>query len=61
MEPIKIHCAYDKMLPIEKLIPNPANPNTHSEKHLIHPTESSRVALTGVLRREGYMLPIIRA
>ena len=39
MEPIKIHCAYDKMLSIEKLIPNPANPNTHSEKQVTKLTE----------------------
>lgn len=29
-----VHCAHDKMVPIEELRPNPRNPNTHPEKQL---------------------------
>lgn len=31
---VLVHCAYDKMIPVERLIPNPRNPNRHPERQI---------------------------
>lgn len=47
---IKIHCAYDKMIPIEKVIGNPKNPNQHPEKQIR--------MLADFIRARGWRAPI---
>ena len=32
--PIKVYCAFNKMVPIEKVVGNPRNPNTHPQKQI---------------------------
>ena len=34
MASLKVHCAFDEMVPIEQVIPNPRNPNQHPKKQL---------------------------
>ena len=34
MEEIKIDCAYDEMVPVEKLVPHPRNNNQHPIEQL---------------------------
>ncbi len=31
---VLVHCAYDKLIPVERLIPNPRNPNRHPERQI---------------------------
>lgn len=47
----KIHCKYDKLVSIEKLVPNPKNPNTHPEKQI--------VLLSKVINNTGWRSPIV--
>lgn len=35
MEKVVIYCAYNEVWPIEKIIPNPRNPNTHPESSFV--------------------------
>ncbi len=45
-----IHCAYDKLLPIVELKPNPKNPNQHSRKQI--------ELLAKVIKTSGWRAPI---
>lgn len=31
---MKIHCKYDELVPLKKLVPNPRNPNQHSDEQI---------------------------
>jgi DNA modification methylase len=47
---IPVFCAYDELLPLEKLVPNPKNPNQHPK---------SQVALLGqIIRGNGWRQPV---
>lgn len=46
-----MNCAFDEQVPIEKLVPNPRNPNQHPQ---------SQVALLAkVIRHQGWRAPIV--
>lgn len=47
---IPVFCAHDEVVPIEKLVPNPRNPNTH-------PPEQIR-ALGAIIRATGWRQPV---
>ena len=47
---IKIHCAYDELMDVAKVIPNPRNPNTHPDKQII--------LLAKVIEARGWRVPI---
>lgn len=49
MEP-KIHCAYDEMVDITKLVPNPRNPNQHSDRQI--------ELLAKIIEHQGWRVPI---
>lgn len=46
----RIECAYDEMVPIEKLVPNPRNPNQHSGKQI--------ALLAKIIKAQGWRAPI---
>lgn len=48
---MKIYCAYDKLIPVEKLIPHPRNPNTHPEKQI--------ALLAKIIDAQGWRNPIV--
>ena len=57
---IPVYCAYDEIIDIAKAVPNPQNPNTHSEKQLkllaqIIKGTGWRNAIT-ISRRSGYIV-----
>ena len=47
---IAVHCAYDEMVAIEKVIPNPRNPNKHPKKQL--------ELLAKIISGQGWRAPI---
>lgn len=47
---IKVNCAFDKMISTEGIIPNPRNPNEHSEKQI--------ELLSKIIKAQGWRLPI---
>jgi hypothetical protein len=47
---MQIHCSYDKLVDIKKLIPNPANPNTHPEAQI------DKLAL--LIKNHGWRHPV---
>ncbi len=56
----KVHCAYDEMVDIVKVVPNPRNPNTHSDKQIellakIIDYQGWRVPIT-VSKRSGFVV-----
>src|SRR5690606_24848114 len=50
MEKIKVHCAYDEMVDISKLIPNPRKPNQHSDRQI--------ELLAKIIENQGWRVPI---
>lgn len=48
---MKVHCVYDKLVPLSDLHPDPANPNQHDADQI--------KALAKVLRYQGIRKPII--
>lgn len=50
MSEVKIYCAHDEVWPIERIIPNPKNPNTHPEKQL--------KLLAKIIKGHGWRAPI---
>ena len=46
----KVNCAYDKIVPIDELVENPRNPNTHPKKQID--------LLAKIIRRQGWRHPI---
>lgn len=46
----ELHCAFDKMIPVGKLIPNPRNPNTHPEAQI--------KLLAQIILAQGWRAPI---
>ena len=48
---VSVNCAYDELVPLEKLVPNPRNPNQHPQ---------SQVALLAkVITHQGWRAPIV--
>lgn len=47
---VPVHCAFDEMVPIEKLQPNPNNPNTHPAAQI--------KALKKIIKYTGWRAPI---
>lgn len=47
---VAIHCAYDKLVRLDELRPNPANPNTHPENQI--------KLLAHIIREQGWRAPI---
>lgn len=47
---IKIHCAYDELVNIENVIPNPRNPNSHPKKQI--------ELLANIISAQGWRAPI---
>lgn len=50
MPNIKVHCAYDEMWPLVKVVPHPRNPNTHPEKQI--------QLLAKIIEGHGWRAPI---
>lgn len=50
MKKIKVHCAYDEMVDITKLVPNPRNPNQHSDRQI--------ELLAKIIEHQGWRVPI---
>lgn len=50
MKKIKVHCAYDEMVDIIKLTPNPRNPNQHSDRQI--------ELLAKIIEHQGWRVPI---
>ena len=48
---IEINCAHDKLVPIEELVPNPRNPNTHSPEQVAW--------IAKVIRPRGWRAPVV--
>ena len=48
---MKVQCKYTELVPIEKLVPNPKNPNVHSEKQV--------KLIAKLLEHQGWRHPII--
>ena len=51
MHDIKIMCAYDELVPIEKMVENPKNPNKHPEKQI--------EILAKIIKAQGFRRPIV--
>jgi len=47
---VKVYCAYDEMVDITKLVPNPRNPNQHSDKQI--------ELLAKIIEHQGWRVPI---
>lgn len=47
---VAVHCAFDEMMPIESVIPNPRNPNTHPDKQI--------KLLAKIINTQGWQAPI---
>jgi hypothetical protein len=57
---IPVFCAYDELIPIEKAIPNPKNPNQHNESQIallgnIIQANGWRAAIT-ISKRSGFIV-----
>lgn len=57
---VAVHCAFDEMMSIESVIPNPRNPNTHPDKQIkllakIINTQGWRAPIT-VSKRSGFIV-----
>ena len=57
---IPVFCAFDELVPIEKTVPNPKNPNQHNEKQIsllgsIIQANGWRAAIT-VSKRSGFIV-----
>ena len=50
MKKIEVHCAYDEMVDITKLVPNPRNPNQHSDRQI--------ELLAKIIEHQGWRAPI---
>lgn len=50
MEDIIVHCSFDEMVAIEKVIPNPKNPNKHPKKQI--------ELLAKIIKSQGWRAPI---
>jgi hypothetical protein len=50
VNPIEVHCAYDELVSLEKLVPNPRNPNTHPENQIR--------LLAKIIEAQGWRAPI---
>lgn len=48
---IPVYCLYDEALPLEKIIPNPKNPNHHSEEQV--------KLLSKIIKAQGWRAPIV--
>lgn len=48
---VAVNCAYDQMVPLHKLVPNPRNPNTHPEEQLR--------LLAKIIDYQGWRNPIV--
>jgi ParB-like chromosome segregation protein Spo0J len=48
---IKIHCAHDKLVALDKLKPHPANPNKHPEQQI--------ALLAKIIKAQGWRNPIV--
>ena len=48
---VLVNCAYDEMVPLHKLVPNPRNPNTHPEEQLR--------LLAKIIDYQGWRNPIV--
>lgn len=48
---IKILCTFDKLVPVEKLVENPKNPNRHPEKQI--------ALLAKIIKAQGFRRPIV--
>ncbi len=46
-----IHCAYDKLVPLDELTPHPRNPNEHPQKQV--------ELLAAIIRKTGWRSPIV--
>ena len=49
-ENILVHCAYDELVDIAKLVPNPRNPNRHPDKQI--------ELLAKIIKSQGWRAPI---
>ena len=47
----KIHCAHDKMSPVDSLVENPRNPNKHSPRQIL--------LLSNIIAGQGWRAPIV--
>lgn len=47
---VKIHCAYDELVDLYKLVPNPRNPNKHSDRQI--------EMLAKIIEHQGWRVPI---
>ena len=47
---VKVHCSYDEMVDITQIIPNPRNPNTHSDRQV--------ELLAKIIEYQGWRVPI---
>lgn len=47
---VAVYCSHDKVVPVEQLVPNPANPNTHPDEQI--------QMLGRVIRYQGWRSPI---
>mgnify|MGYP001201168825 FL=1 len=50
MKKIEVHCAYDEMVDITRLVPNPRNPNQHSDRQI--------ELLAKIIEHQGWRAPI---
>jgi DNA modification methylase len=60
MKEIPVHCAHDTLIPLEKLVPNPRNPNKHPQGQIqllskIIEAQGWRAAIT-VSKRSGFIV-----
>lgn len=51
IEDIAVHCDFDELKDLEKIIPSPMNPNTHNQEQI--------ELLARVIQRQGWRRPII--
>ena len=49
-EGVKVFCAFDELVPIGKVVPNPGNPNTHPPKQV--------ALLAAIIKGQGWRKPI---
>ena len=47
-EGVKVFCAFDELVPIGKVVPNPGNPNTHPPKQV--------ALLAAIIRGQGWQM-----
>lgn len=50
MSDVPVYCAYDEMVEIDKLVPNPRNPNKHPKKQI--------ELLAKIIKYQGWRVPI---